>query len=246
MFDLLSTAELTASAAILVFFLSATLSMTARQRVLVAAGFVVWFGLVLTLGATGALSGGGAIGTPGLGLVILIPFAVLSVLVLSTMRGRELIQRTSLPAMVGIHAVRVLGLSFVLLYAAKRLPAPFAPTAGWGDVTVGLLAIPLALMLLRNEKAVPRGWIVAWNVLGLTDLTVAIMLGATSAPGPIQLFHGEPTSAIMTSLPWILIPCFLVPSLAFVHMCTFYRLRMLSPVKSSVKPASVRVVASGS
>lgn len=35
----------------------------------------------------------------------------------------------------------------------------------------------------------------------------------------------------MGELPWVLIPCFLVPSLAFLHLCTFYRLRMLAPQK---------------
>ena len=84
-----------------------------------------------------------------------------------------------------------------------------------------------------------------WNVLGLADLVVAVTLGATSVPGPIRLFHGEPSSAIMANLPWILIPCFLVPSLAFLHLCTFYRLRMLAPAKRSEKLHSVRVAAPG-
>ncbi len=128
--------------------------------------------------------------------------------------------------------LRVLGITFVLLYAAKRLPAPFAPVAGWGDVTAGLLAIPLALQLAGNADGVPKRLIVAWNMFGMADLVAAITLGATSSPGPLQIFHGEPSSAIMANLPWILIPCFLVPSLAFLHLCNFYRLRKLAPQES--------------
>jgi hypothetical protein len=176
---------------------------------------------------------------------VLIPIVVLSLLVLGTAHGRDLVRRVPMAALVGVHSVRILGITFVLLYWAKRLPAPFAPTAGWGDVAVGLLAMPLALMLLRNEAATPRGWIVAWNLLGLTDLVVAVTLGATSTPGPIRLFHGEPSSAIMANLPWILIPCFLVPSLAFMHLCTFYRLRVPAPAKRSEGLHSARVAASG-
>jgi hypothetical protein len=52
MFDLLSTAELTASAAIVVFFLSSMLANSVRQRGLIAAAFVGWFSLVLAAGAT--------------------------------------------------------------------------------------------------------------------------------------------------------------------------------------------------
>ena len=186
MFDLLSTAELTASAAIVVFFLSSALSETARRRGMVAAALAGWFCLVLAAGATGALSYPKGM---GVGLAVVIPIAVLSLLVLGTTRGRELVQRVPLAALVGIHSVRVLGLTFVLLYAAKRLPAPFAPVAGWGDVAVGILAMPLALMLARGSASVPKGVIALWNALGLVDLVIAVMLGATSSPGPIQLFR---------------------------------------------------------
>jgi uncharacterized membrane protein len=245
MFDLLSTAELTASAAIVVFFLSSILSNTVRQRALVAASLVGWFCLVLAAGATGAFTYPG-IGTAGTGLAVVLPIAVLSLLVLGTARGRELVRRAPLPALVGVHSVRVLGLSFVLLYAAKRLPAPFAPVAGWGDIVVGLLAIPLALLLARGRGEIPKALILLWNVLGLVDLVAAVALGATSAPGPLQVFHGPPSSAIMATLPWILIPCFLVPALIFLHLCTFYRLRTMRAAERTKNLPTMRVATQSS
>jgi hypothetical protein len=245
MFDLVSTAELTVGSTIVIVFLSSMLSSTVRQRVLVAAGLALWFCLVMAAGATGILARPIGPGIPGVGIAVLIPIVVLTLLVLGTTRGRALVRQARLSSLVGVHSVRVLGITFVMLYWAKRLPAPFAPTAGWGDVLVGLLAIPLALTLLRNEAATPKGWvrasIVAWSVLGLTDLVTAVALGAMSAPGPLQIFHGEPSSAIMTNLPWVLIPCFLVPSLAFLHVCTLYRLRALAPRKRTEDLSPVRM-----
>jgi hypothetical protein len=242
MFDLLSTAELTASSAIVVFFLSSMLSNTVRQRALVAAALAGWFCLVLTAGATGALAHPIGPGIPGVGVAVLIPIILLSVLVLGMARGRELVRRAPLAPLIGVHSVRILGITFVLLYAAKRLPAPFAPVAGWGDVLVGVLAIPLALLLVRSAT-VPKGWIALWNTLGLADLVAAITLGAMSAPGPLRLFPGEPSSAIMASLPWLLIPGFLVPSLAFLHLCTFYRLRTISLGAETNNMPAMRVAA---
>src|SRR3984957_20319744 len=228
MFDLLSTAELTASAAIVVFFISSMLSSTVRQRVLIAAALTFWFCLVLTAGATGALAH--SIGpVPGVGVAVLIPLALLTLLVLGTTRGREGVRRIPLAALVGVQGLRVLGITFVLLYWARRLPAPFAPVAGWGDVSVGLLAIPLAVLLARSTGATPKGIVVMWNVLGVLDLVTAVALGSRSAAGPLRIFHGEPGTAFMTNLPWVLIPCFLVPSFLFLHLCTFYRLRALVP-----------------
>jgi len=58
----------------------------------------------------------------------------------------------------------------------------------------------------------------------LVDLIAAIGLGAASAPGPLQFFEAAPGSAIMTSLPWIVISCFLVPSYIALHIAIFYRL----------------------
>jgi hypothetical protein len=245
MFDLLSMAELTASSAIVVFFLSSMLSSTVRQRVWIAAALTLWFCLIVTAGATGALARPIGPGIPGVGFAVLVPVVVLSLLVLGTARGRDLVRRVPMTGLVGVNILRVLGITFVLLYWTKRLPAPFAPTAGWGDVSVGLLAIPLVLVMSRGAGELPKGWILLWNMLGTADLLTAVTLGATSSPGPLQLFHSGPSSAIMASLPMILIPCFLVPSFLFIHLCTFYRLRTLAPHARSEKLHSIPMAAPG-
>jgi hypothetical protein len=134
---------------------------------------------------------------------------------------------------VGIQAIRVLGVSFVLLHAAGRLPGPFAPVAGWGDIAIGATALPVAWWLTRGLKTNALVW---WNALGLLDLVVAVGLGAVSSPGPIRVFTDDPGSEIMTTLPWIIIPCFLVPALTFVHLAVFWRLSRAA-IGSGAKPA---------
>jgi hypothetical protein len=222
--DLLSMSELTACSAIVVFVLSSALSATVRQRAVAGTLLAGWFCLVLAIGATGAFGPGSPIGVAGLGLGVVVPVSLLSFIALRSGRGRALIGRVPTSTLVGVHAMRILGVSFLLLYATKRLSAPFAPVAGWGDIAVGLLAIPLAITQKRGGLS--RGWLLAWNTLGLADLIIALALGATSAPGPLWLFRAVPGSAIMTSLPWILIPSFLVPSLIFLHLSLYARLRL--------------------
>jgi hypothetical protein len=75
---------------------------------------------------------------------------------------------------------------------------------------------------------------------------MAVTPGATSAPGPLQIFHGPPSSGIMATLPWILIPCFLVPSLIFLHLCTFYRLRTVRAAESTKNLSALRVATQNS
>ena len=215
-FDLLSTIVLTACATVVIATFVALFGSSLTQRVTIGAALALWFIRVLWIGAPGTID------TPMLGAAVLIPVAVLSLLGFGSLAGRGRLQSASLPGLIALHAIRVLGVLFVLLFAAKRLPAPFAPVAGWGDIIIGATALPIALWVARDPDTA-RGPLLVWNGLGLADLVTAVTLGALSAPGAIRLFFGDPSSALIASLPWILIPCFLVPSLSFVHLIVFYR-----------------------
>jgi hypothetical protein len=108
--------------------------------------------------------------------------------------------------------------------AHGRLPAPFAPAAGWGDIAVGLTALPVA-WLVRHRAAGWRGALLAWNVVGLLDLATAVTLAVLSSPGPLRLIHTAADASLMSTLPWLIIPGFLVPLLAVTHIAIFHRLR---------------------
>jgi hypothetical protein len=215
-FDLLSTVGITAGAAVVVATFVALFGSSLTQRITIGAAMTLWFIGVVWLGAPGA------IGTPLLGAAVLIPVAVLSVVGFGSSIVRGRLQSAPLPALIALHAIRLLGILFVLFYLAKQLPAPFAPVAGWGDITIGATALPIAFWVARQPDTA-RSAVLVWNVLGLADLVLAVSLGALSAPGPIRMLFGDPSSALMGSLPLILIPCFLVPSLSFVHLVVFYR-----------------------
>jgi hypothetical protein len=216
MFDILSTAELTVSATIAVVFLSWAMARTEGGRIAVLSALGAWFVLALALGATGALSPAGG-GAPALGLAVVLPVAALVSAYFALPSVRNAMTATPLPALIAVHAIRLLGVMFLVLYAKGRLPAPFAPSAGWGDVFIGATALPLA-------------WAVfLWSAVGVADLVAAVTLGALSAPGPLQVFVGPPDSSPMTSLPWLIIPGFLVPILFFIHIVIFTRLLARSP-----------------
>src|ERR1700756_5471109 len=219
-FDLLSTIVLTASATVVVATFVALFGSSLTSRISIGAAMALWFIGVLGFGARGNIA------TPLLGAAVLIPIGVLSVVGFGWPAGRGRLQAAPLPALIALNVTRILGVLFVLLYAAKRLPAPFAPVAGWGDIAAGAVALPLAFWVARRPDT-GRSAVLFWNSFGLADLVTAVTLGALSAPGPSRVFFDEPGSALMSSVPWILIPCFLVPSLSFVHLVVFYQtLRM--------------------
>ncbi len=223
MFETLSTIALTLAASTVIAFLSHALARTTPGRLAVAGVLAAWFALVLAIGATGALDPERGVGVPGLGLTVALPVAALAGAFFAPFPLRDAMLAIPLPALVAVNAIRVLGVIFLVLQASGKLPAPFAPSAGWGDIFVGVTALPVAWAILRFG---PRARALAfiWNTIGIADLVNAVALGALSAPGPLQVFAGPPSSALMTTLPWLLIPGFLVPSLMFLHIVVFYRL----------------------
>src|ERR1700733_13640442 len=202
MLEVLSTIGLTASAAIVIGCLAYAMAETPRGRLTVAGVLTAWFALVVTIGASAAL--------------------VSAFFAFGPIRAAML--AAPLPALVAVNAIRILpGWLFVLLYAVGELPAPFAPSAGWGDIFASAAALPIAWLLIRFGRRVAP-LVFVWSVIGIADLVTAIALGALSAPGALQALAGPPTPAIMTSLPWLIVPGFLVPSLIFIHVVIFYRL----------------------
>jgi len=221
--DLLASIEMTASAAVAVAVLAIGFGDSVWARVRIAIGLSAWFMLVTLMAATEVLHDEHGLGVPGLGIAVLFPIAILSIVVFRSPTLYRALRAIPLSMLIGVNVIRAFGVTFLLLYAAGRLPAPFAPVAGWGDILVGLTAAPVA-WLAYNKGAAAHSTMLTWNIVGLLDLIAAVGLGVVSSPGPLQLIFAEPGSGIMTTLPWLLIPGFLVPLLASTHLAVFYRL----------------------
>ena len=223
MFDVISAVELTMSAAIVVAVLSVLAGHDTAQRLKYCAILTGWFVVVSILAATGALGNEHGTGAPGLGVAVAGPIVLMWIALMSTPSLRSALDRADLSILAGVHVVRVLGVSFLILWVGNRLPVPFAPVAGWGDIVVGAAAVPVAWLVYRKAR-VWRTALLAWNVFGLADLIAAVSLGVLSSPGPLRWIFAEPGAGLMTGLPWLLIPGFLVPLLMTVHLAIFYRL----------------------
>ncbi|HEU0310757.1 MAG TPA: hypothetical protein VFR36_06020 [Sphingomicrobium sp.] len=229
--DLIGSVELGFTSAVLIGGMALALGSGLRQRLAIAAALTAWLLVVVTIAATGALQTlpdatyAERVGAAGrLGLMIGIPLAAILAAAFAT-GLRERLIAMPISVLIGLNSTRILGVSFLALYAAERLPAPFAPVAGWGDIAVGVAAMPLALAAARRPFE-NRGLIRAWNIFGLADLVVAVSLGVGTS-----LLYFAPASlgtGTMTQLPWLLIPGFAVPLLMASHVAIFYKLNDLS------------------
>ncbi len=124
----------------------------------------------------------------------------------------------------GIQAYRVEGLIFLMLYAGGWLPAAFAWPAGVGDMLVGLLAPVVGIAYMRGWRG-SAAMLRAWNRLGITDLVVAVTTGFLTSPSPVQLLALDRPNALITAFPLVMIPVFLVPLAALLHLASWQKLR---------------------
>jgi hypothetical protein len=107
---------------------------------------------------------------------------------------------------------RVAGVVFLVYLAHGHLPALFALPAGLGDIAAGIAAPLVARRLAQGTGRRAALW---FNAFGMTDLVVALTLGALTG---FQLLNVTPSSAAITELPLALIPTATVPLFFVLHI----------------------------
>lgn len=125
------------------------------------------------------------------------------------------------------HSFRFVGLVFIVPgVVGPSLPTAFAVPAAYGDLATSLLAIG-ALLTVRIR---PLFWtfVVAFNLTGICDLTLANVHGATSGLAPSA---GQLGAAYF-------IPILYVPLLMLTHLCAFYL--MIRNARGAAPSATVR------
>jgi hypothetical protein len=182
-----------------------------------------WLALSIVLAAMGAYHvEGDALPTIQFGIVP--PILIGMFLIWRSDAVGRLLDAVPQQWLVGVQLYRAGGVIFLILYAAGHLPGLFAWPAGVGDIAVGLLAPVVGLAYARAPRDT-GGLVTAWNVFGILDLVVAVTAGFMTAPSAVQPIQVEPNSALMTVLPMVLIPGFLVPLSIVLHVASLAKLR---------------------
>jgi hypothetical protein len=197
----------------------------------------LWGAGVVLIAALGDFQQGatGVVPTPVLAFGVLLVFLLGSFAL--SQRFRDAMLSIPLPALIGLNAARTGGIMFILLGAAGRLSSPFAPAAGGGDILVGALAVPAALLAAKHASR-HTALIGAWNLLGALDLVMAITIALLSSPGlPLRIFMEGQGTLVMTGLPWIMVPTLIVPFYFLIHLTVATKLKALQTVRSEIAMA---------
>ena len=150
-------------------------------------------------------------------LAALLPILIFAVWIAASRTFRQFALSLSPSPLTLAQTWRIMGFTFVLLEAHRLLPTIFALPAGYGDMFIGATATLVALKLATPAH---RARFILWQVLGITDLVVAVSLG-TTAP----LISPGVSMAPMTQLPLSLVPTFLVPLFLIFHVISIAQAR---------------------
>ncbi len=188
----------------------------------IAVPFLAWQAVVWSI----AVAGGfrlqpGAI--PTLPIAIILPLLIGLPLLLRSRRVAAILDAMAPHWLIGMQVYRILGSIFLLAYATGNLAGLFALPAGTGDTLVGLLALPTAYLLyLAPRQNLNRA--VAWNMLGILDLVIAISIGFLTAPGPFQLIALSTPNTLIGTYPTVMTPAFMVPTSLMLHALSLRQL----------------------
>ena len=215
---------------------------------------VAWLAADVALGLAGAFAASPDTRVPFIGAGIAIPLVAGVMLLTRPGTVQRVLSSVPLHRLVGVQFYRAAGVIFLVAWAAGRMPAVFALPAGIGDIAVGLAApIVAARLRSRLRPSAATGWVrpadrvtddlidararrlaVAWNLAGIADLVLAVSLGFFSSPSAFEvLSHGDP-NALVSRMPFVLIPTFAVPLSIVLHVAALMRLRGTADVRGGV------------
>jgi hypothetical protein len=191
-----------------------------------------WLALAIALAAIGVYHVD-ASAMPTIQYGIALPILIGILLIWRSKTVMQILDAVPQEWLVGVQLYRALGVIFLILYAAGKLPGFFAWPAGIGDIAIGLLA-PVVGLAYARAPSVTAGLVRAWNVFGILDLMVAVTTGFMTAPSLIQPIAVEPNSDLMSVLPMVLIPVYLVPLSIVLHIASLVKLHRSSDVVVNV------------
>ncbi|MGH3982266.1 MAG: hypothetical protein ACRDST_06170 [Pseudonocardiaceae bacterium] len=197
-----------------------------------------WIGLLFVLAARGAFAATPDTSNPAIAFGIGIPIIFGLWCLAASDRIRMLITTIPLPWLIAVQLYRVLGVSFLVAYFWQIMPAEFALHAGIGDTLIGLTAPLVAYAVMKNLRSA-RVLARSWNVLGIAELLLAVILGFLTSPSAFQQLALSMPNSLITRYPFVLFPTFVVPVSILLHAAALWRLRSaaITAVDRDSRPA---------
>jgi hypothetical protein len=188
---------------------------------------LVWFGAAYIIGSNQSLVNTQLSAFPPIAITAIIPVAGFIAAYALVPIFRRCVLMINLQTLTRFQYWRVIGFTFLPLYAFDILPGLFALPAGLGDVAIGLAAPLIIARMNRDPDYVMSSGFVRYNLLGLLDFVSAVATSGLAAGGFADLVANNVTTAPLDIWPLNLFPSFIVPFFIIIHFITLMKVRAL-------------------
>ncbi len=148
---------------------------------------------------------------------ILIPLPVILFITFSK-TGTKIIKLVPSHWFVFIQSFRIFVEVLIwLAFLANKLPVQMSFEGRNLDILTGILALPIGYFLLKRKNFSPK-LVIAFNVTGIVLLLNILIVAVLSMPTSFRYFMNEPSSSLVATFPFILLPGVLVPIAYTMHI----------------------------
>ena len=198
------------------------------QKWVLGVVLAAWFAFASFIGIGEILANTHSSIFPPVAITVVIPVTLFLAFYAISSRFRRFILSQDIKFLTMMQLWRVIGFTFLPLYAYGVLPGLFGWIAGVGDVAVGLFAILVVSRLYQNPDYVMSKSFRWFHYFGMLDFIGALATAALSSGAvPALVFNGV-TSGPLDVWPLNLFPSFIVPCFIIMHLCVLLQVRHLA------------------
>ena len=209
-------------------------SLSTRATVVSCCVIALWIAYAGALGYFGVVAKTDA-AVPGIFILLAPIILFVATVLVRSKAGLYVATSVPLALLIGLQAFRV-GVEWTLhrLWELGGTPTLMTLAGGNVDMLVGLSA-PLAAWLASRGLA-GRRLALVWNVIGLASLVNVAARAVLTAPGPLNLIHGDALNTALGTFPFTFIPGFMAPLAVMLHVLSIRALRQRGRVVPAIPP----------
>ena len=215
---------------------------TTSHKVTLGALLAAQLAIAYFVGAGHLLTNTGLVIFPPIAITVFVPVALFLTAYATSGTFRNFVLAQDLRLLTALQLWRVVGFSFLLLYAFDVLPGLFAWPAGLGDTIVGLAAFYVLMQMDRDPDYGTSSGYVRFQLFGLLDFIGALGTSGLASGAIPGLVPGGVTSAAMDIWPLNLFPSFIVPVFIILQLTALLKVRELRRQSAGQQAGNLQAV----
>lgn len=186
--------------------------------------FAVYFAYVFFAGKMGLFQAVSL--PPKILLFTTFPYAILLFGLIEKLSiTKQIVEKSTISDLISLHIFRLIGSTFIIIALYDSLPKSFAFIAGFGDVVTAITSI-FVVNAINKQKSYAKNLTFVWNTFGLLDIIITAIMANVFTK--ISIETGTMGVDTLAKFPFSLIPAFAPPTIIFLHVMIYRKLKNFS------------------